>query len=116
MTTHATPIQRSRWGERVAIAAATPGTLAAIVLSLVLIFTSLRWQPHLGPFAEGVAWAVMMTPALVTVGMLTLAAGVLVVPFAPGRPRHKWGILLGGAATWWIANYWLQVRGLVELP
>ncbi len=107
---------RSRWGEGVAIAAATPGTLAAILLSLVLMLNSLRWQPHLGPFTDAVAWAVIMTPALVTVGLFTLVTGLLLAPFAPGRPYHKWGILLGGAATWWIANHWLHVRGLIELP
>ena len=110
------PTEASRCGEKLVIAAVTPGTIAAIVLGLVLALSSLRWEPDLGPFGEAFAWAAIFTPALVTIGMVTLTGGLLAVPFAPGRPRYKWGILLAGTAAWWIAFHWLNVPGLIELP
>ena len=105
-----------RWGETVALAAVAPGTLAAAVLSVALAFAYWELQPNLGWLGSAFAWAAVATPTLVLLGTLTLLAGVLLTPFTPGRPRHKWCILLVGLVAWGAASYWLSVPGLIELP
>ena len=98
------------------MAAATPGVVAAAVLSIVLMLGHLDWPLRPGLFGNLVAWLAISTPTLSVLGGATLIGGTLAAPFSPGRPWYKWTTLALGTLAWGLAFYWLSVPGLIELP
>jgi hypothetical protein len=117
MSSHvAPPSPSSRLGEVMVASCALPGVIAAAALGIGLAFDRLGWQPNPSPLLYPLAWAAILSPALVLVGTFTLVAGAVIASVGPGRRRLKLALLIAGTLSWGLACYWLSVPGLIQLP
>lgn len=116
MTVGGTAAHHPRWGERLILAAAAPGLLAATVLIIVLTIGHFDWRLSDGLLGNVFAWLAMSTPMLSLLAGVTLVVGAVAAPFLPGRTRYKWIALTLGTMAWGLAFYWLSVPGLIDLP
>ena len=118
MTAIGGAVHHPRWGERLIMAAAAPGVIAGIVLSVVLALTRLDVRLSDGLVGNVFAFLAMSTPMLSLLGGVTLVLGAIAAPgpFIPGRARRKWIAIAVGTLLWGLAFYWLSVPGLIDLP